>query len=79
MSSTVGCDDVCMDGIHGMGEISKPTIAKAVDNLFDDQFRSCSLLANFLETKKQFGLIQLQKTLLSETLENTNLKVGIRN
>ncbi|KAG7964423.1 hypothetical protein I3843_09G169800, partial [Carya illinoinensis] len=74
---SVGNDDVRMVGIHGIGGIGKTTIAKAVYNLFAGQFQSCSFLANVQETTNRCSLVQLQETLLSETLGmNTNLKLG---
>ena len=63
-------------GIHGLGGIGKTTIAKAVYNRIVDRFERSSFLENVKEKSRTIdGIIQLQKTLLYEILEDKDLKV----
>ncbi|KAB1200185.1 TMV resistance protein N [Morella rubra] len=73
---SLGCDDVGMIGVHGIGGIGKTTIAKAVYNLIANQFEVSSFLANIREISEQYGLVQLQERLLYEISGDSDLKLG---
>ncbi|KAG7944457.1 hypothetical protein I3843_15G103400, partial [Carya illinoinensis] len=62
-------DIVHMVGIFGVGGIGKTTITKAVYNIISSEFESSCFLKNIKETSKsEYGLVQLQETLLSDIL-----------
>ncbi|KAF8017445.1 hypothetical protein BT93_H2580 [Corymbia citriodora subsp. variegata] len=64
-------DDVLMIGVWGPGGIGKTTIAKAIYNAIQRQFRGSSFLARVRETSNQSnGLIALQDKLLCQILVN---------
>ncbi|XP_020419642.1 TMV resistance protein N isoform X2 [Prunus persica] len=65
-------NDVRMVGVWGTGGIGKTTIATAVYNSIAHEFEGCSFLANVRDSKGY----KLQRTLLSEILGDTNLKVA---
>ncbi|KAG2667266.1 hypothetical protein I3760_15G105600 [Carya illinoinensis] len=62
-------DIVHMVGIFGVGGIGKTTITKAVYNIISSKFEGSCFLKNIKETSKsEYGLVQLQETLLSDIL-----------
>ncbi|KAF5469467.1 hypothetical protein F2P56_013539 [Juglans regia] len=67
---SIGKNDIVrMVGIFGVGGIGKTTITKAVYNRISSKFESSCFLKNIRETSKsEYGLVQLQETLLSNIL-----------
>ena len=67
---------VRMLGIYGLAGVGKTTIAEAVYNKIFDRFdRSCFLEDVREKSQTTNGIIQLQETLLSKTLQDPYLKV----
>ncbi|KAG2667276.1 hypothetical protein I3760_15G106200 [Carya illinoinensis] len=67
---SVGENDIVhMVGIFRVGGIGKTTIAKAIYNIISSKFEGSCFLKNIRESSKsEYGLVQLQETLLSNIL-----------
>jgi hypothetical protein len=73
---SLGMSDRHKVGIFGVGGIGKTTIAKAIYNSIANQFEDKCFLANVREnSKREGGLVQLQKTLLYDILGHSSLKI----
>jgi hypothetical protein len=65
----IGVDDVRFVGICGMGGIGKTTLARAIYERIACQFGAHCFLANVREEAGKRGLVDLQKQLLSSTIQ----------
>ena len=71
-------DDVRMLGIWGMGGAGKTTLARAVFDRISIQFEGQSFVENVREISKTsvLGLKELQKQVLSDVLNDNNIRVS---
>ncbi|KAH9782051.1 ADP-ribosyl cyclase/cyclic ADP-ribose hydrolase [Citrus sinensis] len=70
----VGSEGVCKLGIWGIGGIGKTTIAGAVFNKISRHFEGSYFALNVREAEETGGIKDLQKKLLSELLNDGNMR-----
>ncbi|KAF3680662.1 putative WRKY transcription factor 19-like [Capsicum annuum] len=68
--------DVCFVGIWGIGGIGKTTVARKYFDKVSHQFQGSCFLANIREESKKYGLMYLQKTLLSRLLKEKPMNIS---
>ncbi|KAM3308367.1 hypothetical protein P3S67_010111 [Capsicum chacoense] len=68
--------DVCFVGIWGIGGIGKTTVARKYFDKVSHQFQWSCFLANIREESKKYGLMYLQKTLLSRLLKEKPMNIS---
>ena len=64
-----------MIGIYGMRGLGKTTLSRVVYSRFHSHFEGSIFIANVREDSQKHGLPQLQKQLLVDTLEDTNIDI----
>ncbi|XP_044509967.1 disease resistance-like protein DSC1 [Mangifera indica] len=72
----IGLSDFRIIGIWGMGGIGKTTIAGAIFNQISCDFEGCYFCINVREESEKWGLSHLRDQVLSQILEEENLKIG---
>ena len=68
-------NSVCMTGICGMGGLGKTTLARVIYEKICNHFEGSSFIANIREVSENHGLVQLQKQLLAQILEESNIDI----
>ncbi|XP_057432841.1 TMV resistance protein N-like [Lotus japonicus] len=63
-----------MVGIWGHGGVGKTTFAQAVYSWISDQFEGICFLADVTQKSRDLGLVRLQEKLLSDILDDKNIK-----
>ncbi|KAM0030846.1 putative TIR domain, P-loop containing nucleoside triphosphate hydrolase [Helianthus debilis subsp. tardiflorus] len=74
-SLEIGCNDVRVLGIKGMGGVGKTTLARAVYDHISNEFEGKSFVENVRESSKGSGLKKLQKQVLQEVLNDKSITV----
>ncbi|KAL7607292.1 hypothetical protein Lser_V15G19699 [Lactuca serriola] len=72
----IGCDDVRMIGIKGMGGSGKTTLARAVFDHLSFRFEGKSFVENVRENASLSGLKSLQKQVLLDVLNDKDINVS---
>ncbi|CAI9282578.1 unnamed protein product [Lactuca saligna] len=72
----IGCDDVRMIGIKGMGGGGKTTLARAVFDHISFRFEGKSFVENVRENASLSGLKSLQKQVLSDVLNDKDINIS---
>ncbi|XP_075641491.1 disease resistance protein Roq1-like [Castanea sativa] len=68
-------DEVRFIGIWAMGGMGKTTLAKVAYKIFSKEFEACCFIDNVRENCEKEGELSLQKNLISQILNDTNLNI----
>ncbi|KAB1222626.1 TMV resistance protein N [Morella rubra] len=72
----VGLNDVRFIGIHGMGGVGKTTLSEVIYDRVSNHFEGRSFIASAREEIGNPGLVSLQKQLLSQILQETEIQIS---
>ncbi len=76
----VGSSKVHVIGIWGPGGMGKTTLARVVYERVPNQYEARSFITDVRENSEKYGLVQLQKRLLSELLNERDVNIyDVRN
>nr|XP_023918696.1 protein SUPPRESSOR OF npr1-1, CONSTITUTIVE 1-like [Quercus suber] len=71
----IGSNDVRIIGVWGMGGMGKTTLARVVYHMVSKEFEAYSFIEDVRENSEKHGLVGLQHKLISNILEETDLKI----
>ncbi|KAK4580869.1 hypothetical protein RGQ29_024497, partial [Quercus rubra] len=71
----IGSNDVRFIGVWGMGGMGKTTLARVVYHTVSKEFEAYGFIEDVRENSEKHGLVGLQQKLISNILEETDLKI----
>ncbi|XP_050245513.1 TMV resistance protein N-like isoform X4 [Quercus robur] len=71
----IGSNDVRFIGVWAMGGMGKTTLARVVYHMVSKEFEAYSFIEDVRENSEKHGLVGLQQKLISNILEETDLKI----
>ena len=71
----IGSNDVHFIGVWGMGGMGKTTLARVVYHMVSKEFEAYGFIEDVRENSEKHGLVGLQQKLISNILEETDLKI----
>ena len=71
----IGSNDVRFIGVWGMGGMGKTTLARVVYHMVSKEFEAYSFIEDVRENSEKHGFVGLQEKLISNILEETDLKI----